>query len=221
MKKLSLLALSAALILGASCKKKSTEVNTTPPTITLSGASTVTVPVGTPYLDAGASAVDFNGNAVNVTTDASNVDANTAGNYQVVYSATDCNENFAQKSRNVNVEITTQHWVGSWNVVHNFNVCTPSASILGATATITEFGGTLTIAHQGSGSSQDFTGTITGTNVALNTIPMSINLGACTYDANGNGTISNDGQTITMTYNRTGTQFGSTNGSHTATYTKQ
>lgn len=224
MKKISLLFLSVALIVGASCKKKSNgEINTTPPTITLSGAASVTIAVGDAYIDAGATATDYQGVSIPVTTDLSNVDANTAGTYTATYSATDEDGNFAQKSRTVIVEITTQNWLGNWAVVHDFIVCTPSADILGNTAVITEFSGSLTFSHTGSGSAQPFSGAFSGNSINLTagTSPVVINAGACKYDITASGSISDDGQTITLVYNRTSAQLGSFGGSSSATYTKQ
>ena len=57
-----------------------------PPVISLNGASSITLTVGDAYEDLGATAVDAVGNPVEVTTDATSVDTNTAGTYTVRYS---------------------------------------------------------------------------------------------------------------------------------------
>lgn len=223
MKKISLLLLSVALILGASSckKKKGEEVNNTPPTITLNGSSSISLGVGDTYSELGATARDNSGASLNVSIDASAVNTATKGVYDVLYSATDANGNTAQTKRTVSVDITDQNWVGTWSVSHNFSVCTPAANILGNSATLTVFGGSLSLDHSGSGSATSFSGSLSGQNVTLSQTAISINFGLCTYDVTGFGTISDDGQTITMTYSRTGTSTGASNGTSQATYTKQ
>lgn len=226
MKKISLLLLSVALILGASSckKKKGEEVNNTPPSIALNGNSLITLGVGDAYTELGATATDNTGASLNVSIDASAVNTATKGVYDVLYSATDANGNTAQTKRTVSVDITDQNWTGTWSVSHNFSVCTPTANVLGTTASISIFGGTISIDHTGSLSSKNFTGTVNGQNVSLSQSQITVNDVSplpCTYDVTASGTISDDGQTITISYNRTGVSFGANGGVSQATYTKQ
>ena len=80
-------------------------VDTTAPVIELVGASTVTVEVGTAYLDAGATAVDnYDGDVTSSIITTNNVDSNTVGTYLVTYDVTDASGNQAiQVSRTVSV----------------------------------------------------------------------------------------------------------------------
>lgn len=75
----------------------------TPPAITLNGASTVTVEACTFYDELGATAFDLVSFAVPVMIDATALDINTVGSYQVTYSATDGAGNLATQTRTVNV----------------------------------------------------------------------------------------------------------------------
>ncbi|MBI4407670.1 MAG: DUF5011 domain-containing protein [Candidatus Kerfeldbacteria bacterium] len=80
-----------------------TVVDTTVPTITLTGSATVTQTVGTTYTDAGATASDTCDSSVAVTT-AGSVDTNTAGSYTLTYSAQDDTGNAAvQVTRTVTI----------------------------------------------------------------------------------------------------------------------
>ncbi len=77
--------------------------DTTPPVITLLGATSVNIELGTPYVDAGANALDNFDGVVGVTTN-NPVDVNTVGSYTVTYDATDTAGNAAvQVIRTVNV----------------------------------------------------------------------------------------------------------------------
>ena len=80
-------------------------VDTTAPVIQLVGASTVTIEVGTTYVDAGATAVDnYDGDLTSSIITTNNVDSNTVGTYLVTYDVTDASGNQAtQESRTVTV----------------------------------------------------------------------------------------------------------------------
>jgi hypothetical protein len=80
-------------------------VDTTSPTITISGDNPVTVEFGDSYSDAGASAEEADETVPLETT--SNVDTDTVGSYSVTYTATDGSGNTATASRTVNVVDTT------------------------------------------------------------------------------------------------------------------
>ena len=80
-------------------------VDTTGPVIQLVGASTVTIEVGTAYVDAGATAVDnYDGDLTSSIITTNNVDSNTIGTYSVTYDVMDASGNQAvQESRTVSV----------------------------------------------------------------------------------------------------------------------
>ena len=83
-----------------------TVVDTTPPTVTLGGAATLTVECHAPFIDPGATAVDTCAGPLTVTTTGS-VDANTPGVYTLTYSAIDPSGNSASTTRTVTVVDTT------------------------------------------------------------------------------------------------------------------
>ena len=83
-----------------------TPADTTPPVVSLSGASALTVEQGTSFTDPGASAQDDVDGAVQVTV-AGLVDVNTAGTYTLTYTATDSAGNVASLDRTVTVADTT------------------------------------------------------------------------------------------------------------------
>tara|TARA_Y100000768_G_scaffold320812_1_gene256683 strand:- start:158 stop:3280 length:3123 start_codon:yes stop_codon:yes gene_type:complete len=80
-------------------------VDTTAPVIELVGSGTVTIEVGTAYLDAGATALDnVDGDITSSIITTNNVDSNTVGTYSVTYDVTDSSGNPAiQVSRTVTV----------------------------------------------------------------------------------------------------------------------
>ena len=80
-------------------------VDTTAPVIQLVGSGTVSVEVGTAYLDAGATALDnYDGDISSSIITSNNVDSNTVGTYLVTYDVTDSSGNQAtQVSRTVTV----------------------------------------------------------------------------------------------------------------------
>ena len=80
-------------------------VDTTAPTITITGDNPATVELGGTYTDAGATATDASGSVDVVTT--GTVDPDTVGTYTITYSATDPSGNEATASRTVNVSDTT------------------------------------------------------------------------------------------------------------------
>ncbi len=95
---------------GDSCTATVTVVDVTPPTITLTGASPVTVECGGDYTDAGATAIDTCDvdltNSIIVGGDT--VDTTTPGSYTITYNVSDTAGNAAtQVTRTVNVTDTT------------------------------------------------------------------------------------------------------------------
>ena len=92
------------------------EVDTTIPIITLLGDSTVEVFVGETYTDAGATAIDGDGNDIsNDILVVNPVDTNTAGEYTITYNVTDANgNNAAQVIRKVFVSASSNTQVPSY-----------------------------------------------------------------------------------------------------------
>ena len=80
--------------------------DTEAPVVALTGPSSVTVECHTSYTDAGATATD-NCSPAPTPSSTSNVDVNTPGTYEVVWSATDAGGNIASATRTVNVVDTT------------------------------------------------------------------------------------------------------------------
>ncbi len=86
--------------------KAVSSTDTTKPTITLNGATSITIDKGVTYTDAGATAIDdTDGNILVSTTN--NVDTNKEGTYTVTYTATDSAGNMATKTRTVIVKAST------------------------------------------------------------------------------------------------------------------
>jgi len=88
-----------------SCKKESKD--TTPPVITLKGTAETNWPLGTAYVDAGATALDnVDGDISNQIVVINGVDANNIGTYYVTFDVTDKAGNKATEvKRKVNVMI--------------------------------------------------------------------------------------------------------------------
>ncbi|MGH1486824.1 MAG: immunoglobulin-like domain-containing protein, partial [Cellvibrionaceae bacterium] len=76
--------------------------DTTPPAITLNGASSVSVTEGNAYLEPGATAIDARDGSVAVNI-SGNVNTNVVGTYSVTYTAADAAGNTATTTRTVNV----------------------------------------------------------------------------------------------------------------------
>jgi len=230
---LSLLALSALLIgTTASCKKKgcmdqdAVNFNSEAkkddgtckftPTITVNGVNPANINVGDSYTDAGATATNKDGSAVNVSTN-SQVDASTKGTYLVTYTAT--NENgTTTATRTVNVNIGQDNWLVTWAVASdcgNAFPLTPDPSITAGAAAnelvidnmFNLFGGTANA-------------TINGNNINIPTQTIDVTLGQVTFS--GVGSINNQANTITITYTYDNTiPLIGGSGTCVATYTKQ
>jgi trimeric autotransporter adhesin len=79
-----------------------TSARSNPPVITINGFSPTTLYVGSAYVDPGASAVDDASTTIPVTIDASGVNANAVGSYNVIFTATSSGET-STATRTVNV----------------------------------------------------------------------------------------------------------------------
>ena len=81
--------------------------DTTPPVITLTGNSSVTIEVGDPYSDDGAECTDTADGTITPTKTFDDVDTSQVGSYTVTYSCADAATNTVTVSRTVIVEDTT------------------------------------------------------------------------------------------------------------------
>ena len=99
-----------------SCKKKKTA-----PTLTLDGASQITMCLGDTYTEAGASAVDAYGDDVDVVI-TGDVDVTTIGDYTVTYTATDINENVTTAQTSITIEMCASSLLGDYTITHDCQV---------------------------------------------------------------------------------------------------
>lgn len=192
------------------------------PFITVIGASDTTILVGSTYNDPGATAANFDGASVAVTT-TNNVNAAEVGVYEINYSATN-NNGTSNATRTVRVVITQDSYIGSWSTSGDCNGQTGMA--LNGSPSI----------QAGANENQilitDFFNGLTGAYgtavVTVNEEQMSVidgqdaapgGLGDIIYS--GFGSMNSDGQTftITFTYQNT-TPITGTSGTCTATFAK-
>ncbi|MBN2605180.1 MAG: DUF5011 domain-containing protein, partial [Bacilli bacterium] len=106
MKKISMILplLFTLLIVLSGCDKH----DTTPPTIMLSGADLITIEVGEPYQELGATCIDDIDKTCQVTIDDTFLEVDRVGVYQIVYEAMDLSKNAAKSiTRTVEVIDTT------------------------------------------------------------------------------------------------------------------
>ena len=81
--------------------------DTTPPVLTLTGSSSVTIEANVAYTDAGADCLDGVDGTITPTKTFDNVDTSQVGSYTVTYSCADAATNTVTVSRTVIVEDTT------------------------------------------------------------------------------------------------------------------
>ena len=82
--------------------------DTTPPELTLTGSSSVTIEVDDPYSDAGAECTDTVDGTITPTKTFDDVDTSQVGSYTVTYSCADAATNTVTVSRTVNVETSVE-----------------------------------------------------------------------------------------------------------------
>ena len=111
---LSAFMLTISAVLYTGCKK-----DDEPPTISLNGANPQTVTLQGTYTELGATANDPEDGDItsSILTDASEVDADTKGTYEVHYEVTDSDGNFSDAHRTVNVENSAEEFAGTYAVV--------------------------------------------------------------------------------------------------------
>lgn len=190
----------------------------TGPIINLNGADTVILTLGDSYTDAGATAIDADGNNATVHS-RTNLNLSLAGIYWVQYFATDQYGVQTVKKRIIIIKITASVIMGNWNVDHN---CKTSllVNLLKDPADLTlGFGNTFVLNHDG----REVTGSIDGDrNITI--YPSIINIGFVpvvqSYQFTGSGTVSADGNEMVIAYQWEGLSGLAANGDCIATYSR-
>ena len=248
-KGLFLILVSSALAAGA-CKKKgcmdTTAVNYNSeakkdnascqylPIITLNGASTVSITVGSTYEDAGATAKNKDGSAVSVSSNVSAVNTAQTGTYTVTYTATNDNGT-TTATRTVNVVIGQDNWLGNWILTHDCAASFPLSNsptvTVGATTDAITIDGMFSISipsiplilPDGLVIAEDGTAnaTVNGSNIIINSQVYDVmGVGSITYSGTGTMNALGTQFTIEFTYNNSLPGIGGS-GTCTALYTKQ
>lgn len=103
-------------VLLISCKKD----DTTPPKLTMSGASTMTISLNSSFADPGVSANDNEDGSVSVTNDISptNPNVDLTGHYIITYTATDAAGNTSKTKRNVLVVNDAEFMTAGYDVTN-------------------------------------------------------------------------------------------------------
>ena len=120
-------------------------VDTTAPTVTVTGDNPATVELGTTYTDAGATATDASGTVTVVTS--GSVDTDTVGSYTLTYTSTDASGNAGTATRTVSVVDTTAPEItvtGDNPATHEFGTTYTDAG-----ATATDASGAITVETNG------------------------------------------------------------------------
>jgi len=159
-------------------------VDTTAPVITLLGDNPVTLEVGGPYTDAGATATDaYDGDITSSIVTQSNVDTAIVGVYTVTYNVSDASGNAAvELIRTVNVVDTTL----------------PVITLLGDNPATLEVGDTYTDA--GATATDSYDGDVTSSIVTVSSVNTAI-VGVYTVAYNVSDASGNEAITVTRTVN--------------------
>jgi hypothetical protein len=122
MKKMLLSVAALTLLFGATLLTSCTKDDTVAPVITLVGAASVDVVLGTTYVDEGATASDDkDGNLTSSIVVDNSVNANLKGVYTVTYTVSDAAGNTGTKTRTVNVKNSQQNMDGSYAATDDYN----------------------------------------------------------------------------------------------------
>ena len=156
--------------------------DTTAPAITLTGSSSLTIQVGTAYIDAGATANDnFDGNITGSITATSTVNSSLIGTYTVTYNVSDSSGNAATP---VIRTVTVIDTVSPTNPIvtsptHATNTVTSNTSIIFNWSTSTDAGGLAGYSFV----LDTLSGTIpdTATDTLLTTTTQTLNIGSTYY----------------------------------------
>ena len=178
--------------------------DTTPPTITIAGDNPVTVTVGDSYTDAGASAVDAVDGNVTVHLVRNTVDTSTAGDYVVVYSATDAAGNEANATRTVHVVAAATNQPPTANAGADQQVESNATVTLDGSGSNDPDGQIVSYVWTENGSQVG-----TGESVALDTVPDGVHTYTLTVTDEDNATDSDSvtvrvGSTVTTQLKKTG-----------------
>jgi hypothetical protein len=220
--KKQLVFLTAILTTGALVFTACNKEDETAPVITLVGSETVNVDFKGTYTDEGATATDDEDGDITDLIDVENdVNTNSAQSYHVHYNVSDAAGNAADEvTRNVNVVIKGSHMVGTYNVVD----AVTGGATSNYTDNITASGvdaNRIFVQEFGWYENGDVYFDISGTNGTVVTLPsQQVMCGdpAALRTFVGTGTISANGNTITISYTET---TGSTSVTGTETYTRQ
>ena len=157
-------------------------VDATAPVITLNGDASVTIEVGSPYNDAGATATDnYDGDLTASIVVVSDVDTSTVGDYTVTYNVTDTSGNAAiEVTRTVSVVDTTA----------------PVITLLGDSSVTIEVNSTYTDA--GATATDNYDGDLTGSIVVVSNVDTST-VGNYTVTYNVTDTSGNAATEVTRT----------------------
>ena len=171
--------------------------DTTAPIITLIGPSSVTVTLGSVYIDDGATAEDDeDGDLTALIITDNPVNTDSAATYTITYSVSDASGNPASATRTVIVVIVRDSWVGAFNAEHtsdNLN-CAGATFLTSETITAGATANSIVIG--------DFTGTGDQLNATVSgqTITFSTQVVGGFTITNGQGTINDSATRIDMTF---------------------
>lgn len=197
----SILAIFAVvgLLFTTSC----TEDDTTAPVVTLNGDNPMTVDFGGTFTDPGATAEDDEDGKIDVVVEGE-VNTGAAGEYELIYSATDEAGNVGTAKRTVYVTHRKGNISGNYEVNETFtsnNPAEPNGTWGPFNATITEGAeGNMAIRFNNMGdygSSVIVNGTLTGNTGQTVTIPQVTTQGL-TFE--GSGTVNASGTILTINY---------------------
>lgn len=220
MNKITTIIFIAVLLLffAISCSKKNSKIEVidnsiggSAPCLTLNGPDSIALPLGDTFVDPGAYATNFKGEAITVYNN-TNLNPNMLGDYYVNYIATDAYGAQVTKTRKVSVVIATSHWLGDWDVDHNCKTIT-QLNLLNNEANITAWSNILTITHD----NVNITGRTNGANITIQPFVVST-LAVNVYSFTGVGVMASDAKSFTVNYTYTGISGLAGNGNCTATY---
>ncbi len=198
-------------------KKKDDGTCTYGPKIKLNGLSEITIPLSSEFLDAGATATNFDGTKADVTVDLGGMNTGQAGTYIVTYTGT--NEyGSTSVTRTVTVALQLENWTVNWDLTNDCGNAFPLSSTptieAGATSQELNITGMFTLVGGTANA------TISGATITIPTQTFGITGGDITYD--GIGTMNATGTQIIIDYDYVNSvPFVGGTGTCTAIYTKQ
>lgn len=169
------------------------------PFLTINGAATVTLNVGTTYTDAGATATNKDGSAVTVTVNQAQVNTAQTGSYTVTYTATNANGT-TSASRTVNVVIGNDNWTDPSLTWVSSSNCSGTQFPLSASPAITAGGGAnqVVIDNMFNLVGGTATGAVNGASITIPEQTINITIGDVIFS--GNGTMNSTGTQFQITY---------------------